>query len=167
MKQFLLIAACLCLLLVSCRKDRLTKATDTGANTFSCKVNGTVFLPKSSSLFSSDPVFVSNLPINGFIVQGSQNNGSDGFSYSIAIAMPYLTRSGTYELTDYPYGEYRVKVSGGARYRTNPSHTGTVTITRCDLTNRIYSGTFALTAVDDSTGKTIAITKGRFDVKEH
>lgn len=153
---------------LSCKKEKLTKATETGANTFSCKVDGKVFLPKkSASWFGGEPVFVSNLPGNGFVVKGDQNNGSRGFSYSISIVMPYLTQTGTYELSTYPYGMYDVRVSTGPRYMTNATHTGTVTITRCDLTNRIYSGTFAFTAVDDSTGKVITITKGRFDVKEH
>lgn len=167
MKQLLLITTtCLCLILVSCRKDRLTKATETGAGTFSCKVDGKVFLPrKGNSLSSVDPIFVDNSQMDGFTVSGRQNNGLNAFSYSISIVMPHLAQTGMYELARYPYGEYRVEVSGGARYHTDASHPGTVTITRCDLTNRIYSGTFAFTAVDDSTSKVVKITDGRFDVK--
>ncbi len=35
----------------SCLKEKLTKATQNGANTFSCKINGRVFVAKTS-LFS-------------------------------------------------------------------------------------------------------------------
>lgn len=166
MKQLLLTAIYLSLFLFSCRKDKLTKATQTGANTFSCEVDGKVFLPKGSGWFGGDPVFVSNLPTNGFVVKGDQNNGSNAFSVNISIVMPYLTQTGTYEFATYPYGMYDVQAGGAPRYITNSTHTGTVTITRCDLTNKIYSGTFSFTAVDDSTGKVINITKGRFDVKK-
>lgn len=34
-------------IVVSCKKEKLTKATQTGANTFSCKVNGKVYVASS------------------------------------------------------------------------------------------------------------------------
>ncbi|HEX8356504.1 MAG TPA: hypothetical protein VF610_03795 [Segetibacter sp.] len=40
------------LLILSCKKDGLTKATEKGANTFSCKINGKVFTPcRDNGLF--------------------------------------------------------------------------------------------------------------------
>lgn len=44
---------------VSCKKDNnngLTPETQTGANTFSCKINGEIFVPKAS-LFGGTPLF--------------------------------------------------------------------------------------------------------------
>src|SRR5687768_7102625 len=36
----------------SCKKDKLTKETQEGLNTYSCKVNGDVFLPKKQSVYT-------------------------------------------------------------------------------------------------------------------
>lgn len=41
-------------LILSCKKDGLTKATQKGANTFSCKINGKAFQPcRDEGLFGS------------------------------------------------------------------------------------------------------------------
>jgi hypothetical protein len=166
MKKVFLIVFVL-LTLLSCNKDKLPKATQTGANTFGCKVNGKIYLPKNSSaLFASDPIHVDNSPTLGFIISGSQNNGTNQLSYTVQIQAPYITSTGTYDLKTYPYGEYSLDNSPHQFFKTNQSYSGQLTITRCDNGNKIYSGTFFFTAIDNATGQTVKVTDGRFDVKK-
>ncbi len=150
-----------------CKKDKLTKATQIGANTFSCKIDGKVFRsPENGELFGGKPVFVSNLPIDGFTLIGKSPPGDNGLKTYILIKLPYLKASGNYSLSIYPYGQYKIDYGGGPLYHTNAAHTGAINITRCDTVNRIYSGTFYFTAINDSTNKVVKVTDGRFDVKQ-
>lgn len=151
----------------SCSKDKLTKATQTGANTFSCKVDGKVFRsPETGGFFGGEPVFVNNLTMSGFTLLGKSPPDDNGIRTIITIQLQYLQATGNYSLSNYPYGQYRINYSGGFLYNTNAAHTGTVNITRCDNSSGIYSGTFSFTAIDENTGKVVKITDGRFDVKQ-
>ena len=49
---------------------------------------------------------------------------------------------------------------------SNTTYTGSVEVTRADSVNRIVSGRFSFTAVS-STGKTIKVTDGRFDLNSN
>lgn len=164
---YLFIAFVACTFL-SCKKDKLPKPTQTGANTFGCKIDGVIFKPsQDAGLFGSPPITVYNLPYNGFTLLGKfYGDRSDPFSKVVMLNLVYLRSTGTYNLNDYPNGVYAISYAGGPSYKTNTTHTGSVTITRCDTVNRIYSGTFSFTAIDDSTAKVVTVTDGRFDVKQ-
>jgi hypothetical protein len=161
---FQLIAAGL-ISLMSCSKEKLPKATQQGKNTFGCKIDGKVFLPseEGSSWIGAPSIIVSNSSFDGFIIYAV--NFSSQLHSSVSLALPYLKKAGAYNLHTYGYGEYKLEYFGGAIYRTNTNYTGTINITRCDTVNKIYSGTFSFTAIDDNTGKTVNVTEGRFDVK--
>lgn len=155
---------------LSCNKDKLTAATQKGANTFSCKIDGTVFLPSEdgSSWSGAHPILVNNSSFNGFVLQGRKfSTSSTSDPVNVLIEMPYLKTTGSYTLTTYGYGEYKVDYFGAPTYRTNNTYSGTVNITRCDTVNRIYSGIFSFKGIDDNTGKVVDVTDGRFDVKTH
>jgi len=154
-------------LILSCKKDGLTKATQNGANTFSCKVDGNTYKAQlGASLSTSSPISVYNLEQAGFVISTIDSRTGNPISTRILIQLPYLETTGTYPLNNYPsYGQYEFNYSPSPRYRTNTSHTGSVKITRCDNVNQIYSGTFSFKAIDDSTGKVVTVTDGRFDVK--
>lgn len=152
----------------SCSKDRLTRATQTGANTFSCKIDGKVFKPSESSglSFGSSPITVYNYPYSGFgLVAKHSETENVQIPRFIEIHLPYLQSTGIYDLGVNPYAFYMLSYSGGPQYYTNRSHTGQLNITRCDTINKIYSGTFFFKAIDDGTGKIVNVTDGRFDVK--
>jgi hypothetical protein len=156
------------ILSLSCKKDKLPKATQEGLNTFGCKVDGKLFLPsKSAGLFGSPPITVYNIPSNGFTLLGKYyGDRADPFKQDVMLYLEYLTSTGTYTLNSTPnQGVYELR-GGGPFYQTDDTHTGTVTITRCDLTNQIYSGTFSFTAIDKNTGKVVKVTDGRFDVQQ-
>jgi len=151
---------------VGCNKDGLTKATQKGANTFSCKVNGVVF----------KPVYVGGL-FGGAPALSARNNEQYGFSIhadnretseSIGLENPYIQKTGTYKLyANHPNrGIYSGSIYDPGWYTTDSSHIGELVLTRCDNINHIYSGFFSFRAKDPNTGRTINVTDGRFDVKE-
>lgn len=158
------------LTIVSCSKDDLTKETQKGANTFSCKVNGKIFKPVYvGGLFNNNPVLsVRNDTQEGFGISAANQETSE----DIAIENPYIKKTGVYKLqADHPNrGIYDytiiVTVNDPGVYTTDSTNTGELTITRCDTTNHIYSGTFYFTAKDPTTSKTVSVTDGRFDLKE-
>ncbi len=154
------------LIILGCNKDGLTKATQKGANTFSCKVNGKVFKPiYVGGLFNSSPVLSSR---NNAQYDFSVSADNQETSESIALENPYIQKTGIYKLyADYPNrGVYSGSIIDPGWYVTDSIYVGELTITRCDNLNHIYSGTFFFTAKDPNTGRTINVTDGRFDVKE-
>ena len=60
----------------------------------------------------------------------------------------------------------KYNISGDENYMTTTTYTGSVEVTRADSVNRIVSGRFSFTAVS-STGKTIKVTDGRFDLNSN
>jgi hypothetical protein len=151
----------------SCKQDRLTKATQTGANTFSCKVDGKIFkAPEHLSLFGGKPVIVSNWPLDGFTLHASSTEDEFGIRRHILIQLPYLTATGSYALGKFPYSYYQMNYGGAPVYHTDATHTGSIQITRCDTVNQIYSGTFYFTGIDESSAAVVKVTDGRFDIKK-
>jgi hypothetical protein len=71
----------------------------------------------------------------------------------------------TYELND---GNCRIDASvsnaGKSIKIFNLVSTGTLTISRWDLKNKIGSGTFSMRIKEKNTGEIISISEGRFDV---
>ena len=164
----LLFGAFILCISLCCNKDKLTKATQTGANTFSCKIDGKTYVAQIQeiSLSGAKPIVINNFESNGFILSTIDSRTGESFSSKVLIQLPYLHATGTYPLNIYPYAVYRLNYSPGPYYQTDTSHNGIVNITRCDNTNRIYSGTFSFTAIDKNTGKVIKVTDGRFDAKQ-
>jgi hypothetical protein len=151
---------------LGCKKDKLTKATQKGKNTFSCKINGRIFKPLHvGGLFSGTPNVLSarNNAQYNFSVHAKNQETSE----SIGLENPYITSTGVYKLkADHPNrGWCDINTGTPGSYVTDSLYVGELTITRCDNVNRIYSGTFFFTARDPNTGATIKVTDGRFDVK--
>jgi Family of unknown function (DUF6252) len=157
------------ILLSGCKKDEgLTKATQEGANTFSCKVDGKLYKAQIEgiSFSGATPITVHNFETDGFTLSTIDSRVGESVVTRILIQLPYLQTTGSYELSAFPsYGQYKLNYSTAPLYRTNATHTGVVNISRCDVVKEIYSGTFSFTAVDQNTGEVIKITDGRFDVK--
>ncbi|MCC6286545.1 MAG: hypothetical protein IT249_01540 [Chitinophagaceae bacterium] len=161
------------LIVISCKKDKLTKETQKGANTFSCLIDGQIFKPAKSEglLFNNDPVLYGGLSI------------SDGY-YSAAIYAAYkasyprkyivLTLDhfkgvGEYLLSDFDniasYKELITRIPFETNYSSLYTSNGKITITKDDRANAILSGTFEFTATSpDDPGRIITVTSGRFDL---
>lgn len=181
---------CSCLLFIgllsltlapSCKKEKkvdqlslLPAATQTGANTFGCLVNGIAFIPKKdNNLFHSAPAALSSsynydLGKKGYVFgidarhyTDNQNATLVGFATdSLKIsegATLILSKSST---PGFASGGY---LSATSNYNTSDYATGQLTITHLDTIKQIVSGIFNFKAVDRA-GDTVRITNGRFDV---
>lgn len=146
-----------------CNKDPLPPTlpaeTQTGANTFGCKVNGNIYTARGSGncynylvqYYKSD----STLAIN-------TNNGcSNGLS--IFLKSVYEIKDYTIFIPTFNSFYYSNSDPVCNRFdRTNSLQSGTITITRFDLPNKIVSGRF--NGVLKQTGcPDVNITEGRFD----
>jgi hypothetical protein len=173
-------------LLVGCKKselDALPPATQTGANTMGCLVDGKAWLPAPIK-----PGLLSGPPSNPIYAryQPSRYQSPLDLSFhqasktSISIWVPNLQQTGTIHFNQtilkrqgnstlfshfYPYAMYSSHITYPTTYSaTDSSSHGQLTITRLDTVKNTVSGTFAFTgrALD---GATIEVTEGRFDVQ--
>ena len=159
MKHALLPTTALLALLVSaCTKDdpdpasQLPPATQTGANTFGCLLNGQPWAPVGNG--TSRNFFIdydTGYPGGLFSLEADKylNNSPGGFQLLTIYARP-LPTVGSYDLGDLVHT--RVVFSNpstSCSYESRDTDTscqGTLTITRLDTQARIISGTFSATA---------------------
>lgn len=164
------------LTLSSCNKDddnnsdRLPPATQTGANTVGCLVNGEVFLPKAEGI---NPAVVVNYEfINGgffFRLVFKDLRGTTNKTVTVGTGYLDLQANQTYVLNknfdddgDYTGGGGTYSTSTLNTYQTNMNNVGELTITRIDTSNSIISGTFWFDAINQE-GEVVEIREGRFD----
>ena len=154
---------CMLVLLVGCHKDEgspLPKATQTGENTFGCLVDGKAFgpLPPQGITSSRRKPLEASLYRTDLLISARGNGGVD-------FALRNAFQPGTYPIRETNSASYGRYAFGSDDYYTDGAHTGTVTLTRMDTVAKVASGTFQFTALNYQSGKTVAITEGRFDVR--
>jgi len=178
----LIFIICLSLLFYSCKKhviqpqDQLSllpPATQTGANTFGCLVNGQAFLP-GGSIFAGPHLQCNYIYTAGgfyFTVSGS-NKDSKGTitditvrTDSLAVSDGQIIKLTNYNVPGKADGDYSIINSVGQvnMYATNDVVTGQLKISRLDDSKQIVSGTFYFNAIN-TAGDTVKITDGRFDM---
>jgi hypothetical protein len=163
-------------------ENQLPPITQTGANTFSCIINGQVLIPKNARGNLGGP----GGPRKGLSAYYFQNknfeidagNFRDAGGDNIYININNLNAIGTYNFglsssqpattfkPDYPHCWVGIsdKLDNEKRYLSN-TNSGSVTITRLDNINKIISGTFELTVFNSNDfNEIIRITEGRFDI---
>jgi hypothetical protein len=173
MKAFLNILTSLLILGLICACDKgpeLTPITQDGRNTFSCKVNGKVWVAeRTPDLFAPKEA----------IYGGFLRVGPDTLSIYIRAFKPdrtslklYLrsTNVGTHELrmeakpySIYPQSHGSYESSEGKLFTTNTNAVGWVKLSKTDAKAGLLAGTFEFTATT-SSGETVEITSGRFDL---
>lgn len=151
--------------------DQLPPATQTGANTFGCLVNGQVYIPKGFSgtgtpnprttfeFFNGNNIFSIN-------TYQYQNTNPVGF-LSITFLNPVINLG----IYDYPQ---KMNFSVGwskvinscftPAFDTTVQKWGTAVITRFDNTNKVVSGNFNF-KFKTTDCDTVFVTDGRFDFK--
>lgn len=163
-------------------------ATQTGANTAGCLVDG---LPWVANFYDTTLGVPAVRPVtaawdNGSV--GRPNHLSLSFLKNIAdqaqvhhnttveLELPGLTRPATFVL-DQPatprqgtrnpaYAAFTFrKSSPNQELLTGPGSPGRVVVTRFDTLSRVVSGTFEFTARQASGGTPVRVTEGRFDCK--
>jgi hypothetical protein len=142
--------------------DQLPPATQTGAGTFGCLVNGVPYVD-NSGFFNCFYQLVDGEYYFGI---GSDNEQA-GLTQIIigSNKKPIVTNiiNQLNENTDMNfYGEIKVKnVSGD--YVTTNKEDGTLIFTKFDVDSQVVSGTFEFSLQIPDTGQIIHITEGRFD----
>ncbi|MBC7557339.1 MAG: hypothetical protein H7195_10300 [Chryseobacterium sp.] len=158
---------------ISCKKEKLTKETQVGANTFSCKINDVVHIPNNEA-FGSKAISASlNRNENAefydldILTNYSRNNPFE----KIYLTLFKINQVGVYKLNggEFRYGTYILGIAnglGGITYNSKAFNKGEVNITKLDLVNKIISGTFwfEATNLNDPNDK-VSVTDGRFDLK--
>ncbi len=142
--------------------------------TFGCKVNGKVFVPKDGN--GKPGLYVQyeylgngagggwHLNIPAFDYQTSPNKGVSIETDSLLLleGMSYAFKNSKGN----PRAFYRENISGGvAIFPKLDTDSGRLNISKNDQNERIISGTFFFTGTNTSTGQTVSVTEGRFDVK--
>jgi hypothetical protein len=182
--------------MLSCSKDNTNKtpveqlppATQVGANTAGCYVNGELLLPKNGSqAIGGSPAF--GLTTGAGINFHPPIIGDDYKYFKIANLRDIGGDDIYIHLNDMTLGvgNYTIGQSNGEYFVDGPnnpeiiahvydgvnlgktfysgSNAGTITITRFDYPNGIYSGIFNATLYNkDNISEKIQITDGRFDV---
>jgi hypothetical protein len=167
-------ALCCLFLVLACKKDDLPKPTQSGADTFGCKVNGMVWIPDGIPGVPRIP------PVNGgyqanpkYAVNIRAYKGQSNTDQTVKIYLKNVTKPGIYSLNfDTGYFPQAVTPENHATYSSRSPDSfygttaqvgGTVTITHADTVAKIISGTFSFNAVDKD-GNQVKITSGRFDI---
>ena len=171
------------LLLTTCSKEQvetLPPATQVGANTFGCKVNGKNWIPNGG------PGFGGPKPIEGGfvvrIISGNAGNPQERVVINVnaykkngEIINLYINKrqTGYYQFNSItailPYSNYPPNYGAFANsqgwFITNDKSTGEINITRCDTVNAILSGTFSFkAALHSDPSQRVEVTDGRFDI---
>jgi uncharacterized lipoprotein NlpE involved in copper resistance len=167
MKKIFLFFA-IVLTLCGCNNDdnnneTLPPATQTGAGTFACFVNGKPFIDKSGGYFNCFYQFVDGEYY--FSISGESDNqelcdinfGTNGIE---------IIEGGSYTLLSSGMGNASANIffcNEVQDYETNDIYRGKLTITKLDFEDNIISGTFNFTILNTQTNTEFVVTEGRFD----
>jgi hypothetical protein len=160
-------------LFVACDKDDdkcqgidcLPPATQTGAGTFGCLVNGVPFVD-NSGFFNCFYQLV-----NGeyYFSISAENTNLIPRNIRISANALELVGNNTYQFYSPSNGNFHAAVIfyyNGVHPNensTNVQNSGSIVITKLDFENNIISGTFNFNVRDTINNKTYIITEGRFD----
>ena len=159
----------------SCKKenrneDQLPAATQTGANTFGCLVNGKVFIPKGyDGTGRPNPHVQYDYDLNGqpyLTIDAIQyeNGSANG---NIYIGFGNLTQTGSHSVPNnftFLVGWKDLGNCNTPPFDSSLKRWGGGVITRLDIPNQIISGTFDF-KYKTTQCDTVRITSGRFDIK--
>jgi hypothetical protein len=179
MKKLVLLIPIIIFLLVSCEGifdsgPDLPGTTTNGNDTFGCKIDGKVFVPKFHSVWHEDKALYSSIYKNTISISANNqdwNNGNDDCGGSWVEIEFYIDSTNainkakiTFQKCNKSYQKAKHKVYEGIMY-SDLSEENHFEILRYDTvgTDIIFSGTFEA-KIPSETGGSVNITKGRFDV---
>ena len=176
MKNIIIVTTLMMLCGASCKKDKanedqLPPATQSGANTFGCLVNGKVFVPKGyDGTGRPNPHVQYDYDLNGQPYLGIIANifNINNLLGEVLISFRNLTQLGFYEYpTNFNFEVGWTNVIGSCStvtFDTTIQTWGSGTITKLDIPNQRISGTFDF-KYKTTQCDTVRITNGRFDIK--
>ena len=146
--------------------DCLPAATQTGAGTFGCLINGEPFVDNSGNFNCFYQLVGGEYYFNVSALSLTDTPNA----IAIATNMVELTESNIYQLLDESngnvYAEAIFDYDPPTFINSNSTdniNTGTLHITRMDLDYNIVSGTFSFSIRDEVNDQLYIITEGRFD----
>lgn len=170
--KYKIIYTCLLFVILNthCKKDGnntdtpgLPPATQIGANTFGCLVNGVVFKPTTRNDLSLDL----DLGFKNGILNIAAYSNSTLMTVDIIDSLKFLKAPFLREF--YPKQIAGIVYNDGfceRRPTDSVNYTkGFVSVSRLDYTNRVVSGFFEGILYNRTCGDTIKISNGRFDLK--
>ena len=176
-KNLLLGGLSLLLFLSSCKKeiDELPPATQTGAMTFGAKIDGKNWAPAKFGVVPANNLLEAFWSSTESIIITARNFSAEPTETIFELQIGGLNdHQSVYPLNQtfskpshVGYG-YFIKrmINPVDEWQTSSENVGSVTITHWDKVNRILSGNFEFKAGSTFTsGQSINITDGRFDVK--
>ena len=143
--------------------DLLPPATQIGANTFGCLIDGEAFTPDGRPLSFTKEYFPTE---NGYTlgVKGDRTNSKNAVSVACIVQDVFLKEK-HYDLIQNSRGNASGRYfSMSQENYTSSQHTGKLIITRFDSLKQVISGTFWFD-VQDHEGVVHQIREGRFDIK--
>ena len=157
----------------SCKKekeDTLPPATQIGAGTFGCKINGKVYIPKGSSgTGAPNPKVQYDVDLNGQPYLSIKTfQFPTTISSGIFVGFQFLQNTGMYSLKNsfsFLLGTPSTYDNcGSISNDPNTFSDGGGMVTRLDIPSRIISGTFDF-KYKTLQCDTVFVTEGRFDIK--
>ena len=145
--------------------DQLPPATQTGANTFGCLLDGEIFIP--DNLPNSTNCFYQLVDGAYYFTVRASNSDQNFNSYSLAVKteQKQIFEDESYELLEaLPANAYGMYSLVNMLNYTNSNNSGELTITKLDIENQIVSGTFWYD-IEDQNGVIHQIREGRFDMQ--
>ncbi|WP_151088577.1 hypothetical protein [Hymenobacter baengnokdamensis] len=161
------------LALSECKDDvspQLPAETTSGANTFGCKIDGQIFVPRASR---NDSGFESGYRVlaKDYYLFSLSADDFSGYPGKYVIISTDSFRLETGRVFDLKKGGVQIFVlnGDGGDYSFRAHDSGQLTITCFDSVRHILSGRFDFTASADVTGgvlpgKQVHVTDGRFDI---
>ena len=147
----------------------LPPATQVGAYTFGCMLNGQPWLPVGrQSLMGAgnpsanyDPTYKGgNLGVGATVYD--KGYSKDAISFTLAN----INKVGEYNLKNSDLLFIYHGITSESYYSdTDIASNCKLVIIKLDLTNKIVAGTFSFTLEKKDTGKKVTVTDGRFDMK--
>ncbi len=157
----------------SCKKKEiivpeptLPEISSSGLNTFGFMFAKEVWTPNLlvSTLSANYGMQGDGVKLNLFCRRKSQQNLKTSDTFNLKYTSPDITL-GTHELNDANCKIEVETISADNRTREYVlAGKGSITFIRWDPKNRIGSGTFSFNVKETTSGETVAITEGRFDM---
>ncbi len=174
MKKILYLLAVISIVsLAACRKNKdkepqLPPETTTGAMTFGCKINGKVFVPRDGNghpgLFCQY-VNLGSGPGGGWYLNIPATDWGPNPPEAVRIVTDsLLLEEGLTYVFKNQKGSSKAFYDKGISY-ASIDNDGYLNITKHDQQNRILSGNFFFIGINASTGESVNITEGRFDIR--
>ena len=169
----------------SCKKEvnALPDATQTGANTAGCLIDGKAWIPNGSSDSSGDVILaggyllpLSGRPKNCVEIRMYRRDRSLMYVYVKSVDKPgryplsFDTSTDLLSVSTKSFAIYSIDGfmidDPDYNYITTSQYTGHVNFTVADTTRKLLAGTFEFDAIDTPSKRTIRVTEGRFDLNQ-